>query len=187
MLTSHTSTCVQVQNFSPFSSSVGAQSVHVSVCVRGNKTWQTMNIYYMLCRKSCLWSEARPKKAESEGRQWWAGRGAGRLVGKEELLSHIGVSSRLSDPGNFERSLKGSEGWTLRPCGWTVLQAEQSSLEPVEGSENNPRSGGLEQAKMEKKTQGTGTKQADKSSFWRALCGDHTEEEHGDQWGDWRI
>ena len=46
-----------------------------------------------------------------------------------------------------------------------MLQAEWSGTQPVEGSGNHTKSGGLEQGKMEKKTQSTGTKQADKNSF----------------------
>ena len=46
-----------------------------------------------------------------------------------------------------------------------MLQAEWRGTQPVEGSGNHARSGGLEQGKMEKKTQSTGMKQADKNSF----------------------
>ena len=50
------------------------------------------------------------KQSQKVGSSGQAGEQAGGLVGKEELLSHLGVSNRLSDLGNFEQSLKGSEG-----------------------------------------------------------------------------
>ena len=63
-----------------------------------------------------------------------------------------------------------------------MLQAEWRGTQPVEGSGNHARSGGLEQGKMEKKTQSTGMKQADRILFEGlplTLCGDHTEEGTG--------
>lgn len=54
--------------------------------------------------------QGQRKESQKVGSAGQVGEQAGGLVGQEELLSHLGVSSRLSDPGNFEHSLKGSEG-----------------------------------------------------------------------------
>ena len=79
----------------------------------------------------------------------WAGPGSGQgdwsgedIVGREESLSRTGMTSRLSDTGNFEQSPESSEG-ELSGCvkGQCSSQKGQHT-QPVEGSGNSRRSGG---------------------------------------------